>query len=951
MLVITHLQKRSLMITKTKFFLLAVFMVLSGLTHALEIPEKHEKDLREYRRFTLDNGLKVLLVSDPDMNKSAASMAVGVGSLGDPRERQGLAHYLEHMLFLGTKKFPEEGEYSRYLKSNGGYSNAYTAGDHTNYHFQIHHAALEGALDRFAQFFIAPLFSPEFTDREIQAVHNEHQKNLKNDGWREYFLMNRFFIKEHPAHHFGTGNSETLKGIDRNELLSFYEQHYSSNTMTLALLSNKSLDSLEAMVKTYFKEIPNRKLKPIEYPEKYMETSDKIRMVTMKPVKDMRSLKLMFALPGVNDYFLSKPGQLMGFILGHEGKGSLLSLLKKENLALGLGAGSYASTPDYASFSISVTLTEKGAEEVERVAEYCFAAIKMLKNIGYQDHIFDEVQTMNRLNKVYSPKGEGTGLAMGLTSNMLKYPLEYAENIKWSLEKKDPEAYQKLLSYLEPKNCMLLLIKTGAQTDSIEPIYGTEYSFSENADLFKKLTEVELHPEIKAPMKNPFLPDEATPLVEQPIKLIDEAGLSFWYSQDVEFKRPKAQLLTRLRFPADKVNLEFVTKLGLFTTLINEQLNEWAYPASQAGLNYRLRTDSESEGLELVVGGYNSGIPKLLGQILDEIKTVHISKDRFTSIKNQTQRSLKNFKKEIAYQQARVMSRKLNRETYYSPSEKLSVMEKLTYEDLVAFPKELFTKLYMESLLHGNMRASEAVKLVHQMKSSLIKEALPKEAVKEQKYLEQSLAKVSVAEVLETNNDCLRKDYFLGKDSPKMRMISQILNNFIEQPFYTEMRTRQQLGYIVWGGTAASPVDHFLIFIIQSGTHDVLDVQKRANEFIPSLAESFSKLDEKAFEGMKHAIEAKLKEKYKSIGAKASSFFNSAFKEKEEFNRQFIDLKALREVTKAEVEGALKKALNKDTAKIQELLLFAEGKHIPEELKPTLNNVNELRKSSKYRAK
>jgi secreted Zn-dependent insulinase-like peptidase len=62
----------------------------------------------------------VLLVSDPAFNKSAASLEVQAGSLMDPEERQGLAHFLEHMLFLGNKKYPAVDEFSTYLESHGG---------------------------------------------------------------------------------------------------------------------------------------------------------------------------------------------------------------------------------------------------------------------------------------------------------------------------------------------------------------------------------------------------------------------------------------------------------------------------------------------------------------------------------------------------------------------------------------------------------------------------------------------------------------------------------------------------------------------------------------------------------------------------------------------------------------------------------------------------------------
>jgi len=89
----------------------------------------------------------------------------------------------EHLLFMGTKKFPSENEYQQYLSTNNGMSNAYTAMTSTNYYFDVAPNALEGALDRFSGFFIEPLFNEDCTEREIKAVDSEHKKNLQNDMW------------------------------------------------------------------------------------------------------------------------------------------------------------------------------------------------------------------------------------------------------------------------------------------------------------------------------------------------------------------------------------------------------------------------------------------------------------------------------------------------------------------------------------------------------------------------------------------------------------------------------------------------------------------------------------------------------------------------------------------------------------------------------------------------
>ena len=126
-------------------------------------------------------------------------MDVRVGSLEDPKKAQGLAHFLEHMLFLGTEKYPDIEEYNRYLSKFQGYSNAYTASKSTNYYFEVNHEGFEGSLDRFAQFFISPLFNEEFVERELNAVHSEHQKNLENDAWRVMQVHRGLYAAGHPA--------------------------------------------------------------------------------------------------------------------------------------------------------------------------------------------------------------------------------------------------------------------------------------------------------------------------------------------------------------------------------------------------------------------------------------------------------------------------------------------------------------------------------------------------------------------------------------------------------------------------------------------------------------------------------------------------------------------------------------------------------------------------------
>ncbi|MEI7951043.1 MAG: insulinase family protein, partial [Gammaproteobacteria bacterium] len=173
--------------------------------------EKSPNDKRDYRALVLDNGMKVLLVSDASADRAAASVNVAAGSNSDPAAFRGLAHFLEHMLFLGTAKYPQSEEYQGFITSHGGSQNAFTAYENTNFYFEIDADYLEPALDRFSQFFIAPTFTAEYVNRERNAVNSEYQSGLQDDGRRSQAVMRAVLNPRHPMAGFSVGSLETLQ--------------------------------------------------------------------------------------------------------------------------------------------------------------------------------------------------------------------------------------------------------------------------------------------------------------------------------------------------------------------------------------------------------------------------------------------------------------------------------------------------------------------------------------------------------------------------------------------------------------------------------------------------------------------------------------------------------------------------------------------------------------------
>ena len=238
----------------------------SMIFESTEEIDKPDLDKRSYRWLRLTNQMQVMLVSDPECDYAAASMDVNVGSASDPEAIPGLAHFLEHMLFLGTKKYPKEDEYSVYLEQHGGGSNAFTAHENTTYYFSVLQEKLRGAIDRFAQFFLHPLFTESVTKRELKAVDSENSKNLQSDSWRLQQLSKWASDPRHPWSRFNVGNIDTLRDLPskvvelklsvgkgggvgatvtprytpalnlRDALLAFHATHYSANLMSVAVI-------------------------------------------------------------------------------------------------------------------------------------------------------------------------------------------------------------------------------------------------------------------------------------------------------------------------------------------------------------------------------------------------------------------------------------------------------------------------------------------------------------------------------------------------------------------------------------------------------------------------------------------------------------------------------------------------------------------------------------------
>ncbi|VEI47682.1 protease [Actinobacillus equuli] len=227
---------------------------------------KSPNDNAIYQAIRLKNDMTVLLISDSKANKSLMSLALPIGSMEDPIQQQGLAHYLEHMILMGSKQFPETSSLDRFLTENGGYNNASTTADRTAYYLEVNNNAFDGAVTRLADAFAQPLLSENNAKREVNAVNAEMVRAKSSDG---YLLNSVNLATANPAHpitKFAVGNKETLSDKPNSklqmELEQFYQRYYSANLVKAVLYSNQSIEQLAALADRTLGKVPNKILLP-----------------------------------------------------------------------------------------------------------------------------------------------------------------------------------------------------------------------------------------------------------------------------------------------------------------------------------------------------------------------------------------------------------------------------------------------------------------------------------------------------------------------------------------------------------------------------------------------------------------------------------------------------------------------------------------------------------------
>ena len=915
-------------------------------------------DEYSYRLLTLPNGIQALLIHDSTADKAAAAVDVRTGSLSDPDDIQGLAHFTEHMLFYSSAKYPLEDEYSKFISQHGGKTNAYTSNESTQYHFDVSWDALPDALDRFAQFFICPLISADGVSRESNAVDSEHGKNLNADPWKRLQLWRNTSNAAHPISRFSTGNLETLvkgpeeRGVSVHEAVkSFYEQHYSASIMKLCVTSRHSLDELETLVLSHFTDVVDKGLSAPQFSADAVVEENVGVLLKVVPERDGHSIELQWDTLSEQQHADAAPSHYVSHLLGHEGDGSAFAVLKAKGWANGLVAGEASTSFSARSFfMVRVDLTDEGHAHVEDVVQVIFEYLQLLRAPGgINEQIYEEMRALARLKFDYRDKLDpyqyvsSCAHAMHvydsthLLLSMYNVPLRFA-----------PDLIQAVVDDLTPERARVMWCskELAAECTATEKWYGTKYSLEKLPEEWmakwsatttgsSKKTKTDDDDDgatlLHLPAANEFVPSDfsllpASPSPETttttttttatttrsttttPPTVVHSTDLTtLWFRPEPSFKIPKAVVYINLRCPESYVSPRAAVLTQLYSKLVNDALSELSYPADLAGLHYGLR--ASTQGLLISVSGYHHRLPRLAAAVLKRVLAGEISSERFDVVKEKMAKEYANMRFEQPYQVALYEVSLATEAKRWHVSDYAAVLPQLTCETLTAFVPQLFSTVGVESYVSGNLPQPAAETLVADIEADLKSKwdtSAPCAAqAHEPRVVKMPAGHSVLLPMMGPNpgneNSAVVVIFQIGLDRSLTNAMTELIAHIGKRPAFHQLRTVEQLGYLTFFSAYWTLHVRNLAFIIQSSVKSAAYLEQRVEAFLPQLRAALAGLSAEEYAVQVEELAKTKLEKPKRLREVATKDWREIDDGSLRFSRQEEEVVELRKISQEEL--------------------------------------------------
>ncbi|MRT13401.1 pitrilysin [Enterobacteriaceae bacterium RIT711] len=843
-----------------------------------ETIRKSEKDNRQYQAIRLDNGMTVLLVSDPQAVKSLSALVVPVGSLEDPNDHLGLAHYLEHMTLMGSKKYPEPDSLSEFLKKHGGSHNASTATYRTAFYLEVENDALEGAVDRLSDAIAEPNLAPEYAERERNAVNAELTLARARDGMRMAQVSAETINPAHPGSRFSGGNLETLRDKPGSKLLdalvAFRDKYYSANLMKAVIYSNKPLPELAKIAVETYGRVPNKNIERPVIDVPVVTDAQKGIVIHYVPALPRKVVRVEFRIDNNSDKFRSKTDELIGYLIGNRSNNTLSDWLQKQGLADSIRADSDPLVNGNSGvFAISVSLTDKGLAQRDEVVAAIFSYLNKMRENGVDKSYFDELANVLDLDFRYPSITRDMDYVEWLADTMLRVPVEHTLDAVNIADQYDPAAIKARLEMMTPQNARVWYISPKEPHNKtayfVEAPYQVDKITPQVFDTWqKKAAAIKL----ALPQLNPYIPDDFT-LVKpdktyaHPELLVKEPGLRVLYMPSHYFaSEPKADVTMVLRNPQAMDSAKNQVLFALNDYLAGIALDELSNQASIGGIGFSTNANS---GLMVNANGYTQRLPQLFEALLKGYFSYTPTQEQLDQAKSWYAQMMDSADKGKAYDQAIMPVQMVSQVPYFQRETRRALLPALTIKDVLDYREVLKTNAKPEFLVLGNMSPGQAKELAHNVQSQLATKG--NEWCRNKDVLVDSKHLAMFEKTGGSTDSALAAVYVpKGFDETVSTAYSSMLGQIIQPWFYNQLRTQEQLGYAVFAFPMSVGRQWGIGFLLQSNDKQPAYLYQRFKAFYPTAEKKLREMSAEDFAQMQQGMISEIMQAPQTLSQEAS---------------------------------------------------------------------------------
>ncbi|MFK3706878.1 pitrilysin [Klebsiella sp. NPDC088457] len=850
----------------------------SGWQPIQETIRKSEKDPRQYQAIRLDNGMVVLLVSDPQAVKSLSALVVPVGSLQDPVEHQGLAHFLEHMTLMGSKNYPQPDNLAEFLKMHGGSHNASTAPYRTAFYLEVENDALDGAVDRLADAIAAPLLDKKYADRERNAVNAELTMARTRDGMRMAQVSAETINPAHPAAHFSGGNLETLGDKPGKPVLdalhTFRDSWYSANLMKAVIYSNKPLPELASIAARTYGRVENHNISKPEITVPVVTDAQKGIIIHYVPAMPRKVLRVEFRIDNNSDQFRSKTDELVTYMIGNRSPGTLSDWLQQQGLVEGIRADSDPVVNGNSGvLAISATLTDKGLAHRDEVAAAIFSYLNVLRTQGIDKRYFDELSHVLELDFRYPSINRDMDYVEWLADTMIRVPVEHALDVVNIADRYDPQAIKDRLAMMTPQNARVWYISPQEPHNKSAYFVNAPYqvdkiSTQTFADWQQKANAIDL----KLPVLNPYIPDDFTLIKSDkayphPQLIVDEPTLRVVYAPSQYFaSEPKADISLVLRNPQAMDSARSQVMFALNDYLAGIALDQLSNQAAVGGISF---STGANNGLMMNANGYTQRLPQLFTALLDGYFSYTPDEEQLEQAKSWYAQMMDSADKGKAYDQAIMPVQMLSQVPYFQREERRALLPSITLKEVLAYRDNLKAKGRPELLVIGNLSADRSIAMARQIQQQLGADG--DEWCRNKDVLVDS-KQVAIFEKAGNSTDSALAAVFAppNVDEYSSTAASSLLGQIVQPWFYNQLRTEEQLGYAVFAFPMNVGRQWGLGFLLQSSDKQPAFLWQRFQAFFPTAEAKLRAMSPQEFAQIQQAVISQMTQAPQTLGGEAS---------------------------------------------------------------------------------